>query len=157
VSTSRQIQANRNNARSSTGPRTRPGRARASRNAHRHGLSVSVVCDPRLSEQVEELARHIVGETASTGVLELARRFAEAQIDLNRIRRARYHACLLALDKEAGSEPGAAQVELLVREQMRQLKSLDRYERRALSRRRSAARAFDTAFLEAVSLQDLPE
>jgi hypothetical protein len=157
MSTSRQVEANRNNARSSTGPRTRRGKARACRNARRHGLSVSVVSDPRLSEQAEELARHIVGETASPGVLEMARRFAEAQIDLDRIRKARYHACLLALDKETGSEPGAVHAELLVCEQVRQLKSLDRYERRALSRRRSAARAFDMAFLEAVSLQDLPE
>jgi hypothetical protein len=87
----------------------------------------------------------------------MARRFAEAQIDLDRIRKARHHACLVALDEEPGSEASAVQVELLVCEQARQLKSLDRYERRALSRRRSAARAFDTAFLEAVSLQDLPE
>jgi hypothetical protein len=157
MSTLRQIEANWNNARLSTGPRTRWGKARASRNARRHGFSVSVVSDPRLSEQAEELARHIVGETASPGVLEMARRFAEAQIDLDRIRKARYHACLLALDKETGSEPGAVHAELLVCEQVRQLKSLDRYERRALSRRRSAARAFDMAFLEAVSLQDLPE
>jgi hypothetical protein len=155
MSTSRQIEANRDNARSSTGPRTERGRARASRNARRRGLSVSVVSDPRLSEWVEELARHLVGETASPAVLEVARRFAEAQIDLDRIRKARYHACLLALDE--GTEPAAAEVELIVRERVRQLKSLDRYERRALSRRRSAARTFDTAFLEAVALQGLPE
>ena len=157
MSTSRQIEANRDNARSSTGPRTRRGRARASRNARRHGLSVSVVSDPRLSQQVEDLARHIVGETASPGVLEMARRFAEAQIDLDRIRRARYHACLRALDEGTGGEPGAAEVELIVRERVRQLKSLDRYERRALSRRRSATRAFDTAFFEAAARQGLAE
>jgi hypothetical protein len=157
MSTLRQIEANRNNARSSTGPRTRCGKARACGNARRHGLSVSVVSDARLSEQVEGLACLIVGQIANAGVLKMARRFAEAQIDLDRIRRARYHACLLALDEGTGSEQAAVQVELLVREQVLQLKSLDRYERRALSRRRSAARAFDTAFLEAVSLQDLPE
>jgi hypothetical protein len=157
MSTSRQIEANRDNARSSTGPRTERGRARASRNARRHGLSVSVVSDPRLSKQVEELARHLVGETASPGVHEMARRFAEAQIDLDRIRRARYHACLLEVGEGAGSDSAAAEVELFVRERVRQLKSLDRYERRALSRRRSAARAFDTTFLKAVALQDLPE
>jgi hypothetical protein len=156
MSTSRQIDANRDNARSSTGPRTQRGRASASRNARRQGLSVSVVSDPRLSKRVEELARHLVGETASPGVLEMARRFAGAQIDLDRIRRARSDACLLALG-EGRSEPAAAEVELIVRERVRQLKRLDRYERRALSRRRAAARTFDTAFLEAVALQGLPE
>jgi len=120
-------------------------------------LSVSVVSDPRLSKRVEELARHLVGETASPGVLEMARRFAEAQIDLDRIRKARYQSCLLALDEGTRSEPAAEEVELIVRERVRQLKSLDRYERRALSRRRSAARTFDTAFLEAVALQGFPE
>jgi hypothetical protein len=87
----------------------------------------------------------------------MARRFAEAQIDLDRIRRARYHACLLGVDKGTRTEPRATEVELIVRERVRQLKSLDRYERRALSRRRSAARAFDTSFLEAVALQGFPE
>ena len=157
MSTSRQIEANRNNARSSTGPRTQRGRARASRNARRHGLSVSVVSDPRLSEQVEELARHLVGETASPGVLEMARRFAEAQIDLDRIRKARHQSCLLAPDEGTRSEPAAEEVELIIRERVRRLKSLDRYERRALSRRRSAARALDTAFLKAVTLREPPE
>jgi hypothetical protein len=157
MSTSRQIEANRGNARSSTGPRTERGRARASRNARRHGLSVSVVSDSRLSKQVEELARDIVGETASPAVLEKARRIAEAQVDLDRIRSARFHACLLALDGGTRSEAGAAAVELIVRERVRQLKTLDRYERRALSRRRSATRALDPAFFEAVVPQDLPE
>jgi hypothetical protein len=157
MSTSRQIEANRDNARSSTGPRTQRGRARASRNARRHGLSVSVVSDPRLSKRVEELARHLVGETASPGALEMARRFAEAQVDLDRIRRARHQSCLIALDEGTRSEPGAAEVELILRERVRQLERHDRYERRALSRRRSAARAFDTAFFEAAALQQLPE
>ena len=140
-----------------SGPRTQRGRARASRNAHRHGLSVSVVSDPRLSQRVEDLARDIVGETASPSVLEMARRFAEAQIDLDRICRVRYQVCWLPPDPGTGSEPGASVVEPIVRNCVRQLKSLDRYERRALSRRRSAARAFDAAFFEAAALRGFPE
>jgi hypothetical protein len=157
MSTPRQAKANRGNAATSTGPRTQPGKARASRNARRHGFSVSVLSDPLLSNEVEDLARLIVGETSRPELLEMARRFAEAQIDLDRIRKARHHALLCALDEDAGrSENPLSEVELILHERMRQLGSFDRYERRALSRRKSAARAFDTAFLEAVRMQGFP-
>jgi hypothetical protein len=86
----------------------------------------------------------------------MTRRFAEAQIDLDRIRRARHHALLCALDEGADNENSLSEVELILRERMRQYKSFDRYERRALSRRKSAARAFDTAFMEAVRKQGFP-
>jgi hypothetical protein len=159
MSTPRQTKANRGNAASSTGPRTQPGKARASRNARRHGFSVSVFSDPRLSKEVEDLARLIVGETSRPELLEMARRFAEAQIDLDRIRKARHHALLCAVDEGAGnarSGNSLSEVDLILQERVRQLESFDRYERRALSRRKSAARAFDTAFMEAVRRQGFP-
>jgi hypothetical protein len=62
MTTARQIEANRANARLSTGPRTERGKARASRNARRHGLSVPVLADSRLAKQVEDLAHRIVEE-----------------------------------------------------------------------------------------------
>jgi len=146
MSAPRQIEANRGNARSSTGPTTPRGKARASRNARRHGLSVSVVSDPWLSRQVEDLARAIVGETASPELHEMARRFAEAQIDLDRIRMARHHGLLRALN---GRDIGPHSIiDLFLRERMRQLEIFDRYERRALSRRKSATRAFNKIVVE---------
>jgi hypothetical protein len=87
----------------------------------------------------------------------MARAFAEAQIDLNRIRRARRHVCSAALKEGAdnhGNDLGSEKIDL--GERMRQLDSLDRYERRALSRRKSAARTFDAAFMEAVRSQGSP-
>ena len=57
----RKIQANRANARTSTGPKRAQSKARTARNARRHGLSLSVFADPVLSEQVEAIAREIAG------------------------------------------------------------------------------------------------
>ena len=84
------IRANRANARASAGPRTARGRAHASRNARRHGLSLSIFADPALSEQVEAFAREIAGDTTDDDIYQLARRVAEAQIDLQRVRLARH-------------------------------------------------------------------
>jgi hypothetical protein len=85
----RKIAANRTNAQASTGPRTTKGKARASQNARRHGLSQSVTSNPVLSAEVEALAREIAGEVSDLDIVELARAVAEAQIDMVRIRRAR--------------------------------------------------------------------
>src|SRR5262249_13547008 len=88
------------NARASTGPKTAQGRARAARNARRHGLSLPVCSDPALSEEVETLARKIAGTDANAKIQELARRVAEAQIDLRRVRYARHQLLSHALSNE---------------------------------------------------------
>jgi hypothetical protein len=87
----RKIAANRVNAQASTGPKTTRGKTRAARNARRHGLSLSVVSDPALLERVELLAREIAGATSNNEICQLARRVAEAQIDLVRVRQVRHH------------------------------------------------------------------
>jgi hypothetical protein len=90
VTSERKIRANRANARASTGPQTIRGRARAARNALRHALSLPVCSIPALSGEVETLAREIAGPDANAETQELARRVAEAQIDLRRVRYARH-------------------------------------------------------------------
>jgi hypothetical protein len=77
------IKANRANAQASTGPKTRRGRARAARNAYRHGLSVPLYSDPICSEEVKELAHEIAGTDANAEIRQLACRIAEAHIDLS--------------------------------------------------------------------------
>jgi hypothetical protein len=84
----RRINANRENSRASTGPKS--GRARSARNALRHALSLPVFSSPELSEEVEILARDIAGPGASAELENLARKVAEAQIDLRRVRYARH-------------------------------------------------------------------
>ena len=90
MTSERKIRANRANARASTGPQTTRGRARAARNALRHGLSLPVGSNPAFSEEVETLAREIAGPAANAETQELARQVAEAQIDLRRVRYARH-------------------------------------------------------------------
>src|SRR5262245_3779508 len=89
MTSERRLRANRANARASTGPQSATGKKRASQNARRHGLSLSVGLDPILSERAKSLAREIAGEGATSEILGLASRVADAEIDILRVRQAR--------------------------------------------------------------------
>jgi hypothetical protein len=181
MSGERKIRANRANARGSTGPKTARGRSHAARNALRHALSLPVYSDPVLSEEVGALARKIIGTESNPEIQELARRIAEAQIDLRRVRHVRHQILSQALtdpdyESEAmlckkatlvlrcarrsdlnkplpdevieflSSKPeGPNKFATILADKAPQLLALDRYERRALSRRKFAIRAFDAA------------
>ena len=97
MTSDRKIRANRANAQASTGPKTTPGRARAARNSLRHGLSLPVYSDPVLSKEVEALARKIIESNGNAKNQGLAHRFAEAQIDIRRVRGARHQLLNTAL------------------------------------------------------------
>jgi len=85
MASERQIEANRRNARSSTGPRSASGKKRSSKNAFRHGLSRPLF-GAEFTRELETLARQIVGERMGELVMELGRAAAEAELDLARIR-----------------------------------------------------------------------
>jgi len=146
LTSERKIRANRANARASTGPQTTRGRARTARNALRHALSLPVCSTPALSEEVEALAREIAGPGANAETQELARRVAEPQIDLRRVRYARHQFLSDTLSKTSNSTPqGPDKLATILSRDAKQLLAMDRYERRALSRRKFAVRAFDAA------------
>lgn len=86
MASERQIAANQRNAKKSTGPKSDPGKKRSGKNAYRHGLSVpmSTVAS---GAQLKDLARQFAGNSADARILAQAERAADAQLDLERIRR----------------------------------------------------------------------
>jgi hypothetical protein len=132
-----------------------------------------------MSEEVETLGREIAGPGANAQTLELARRIAEAQVDLRRVRYARHRLLSDALSEQyydtyanarmkvriirellrpnptdlmstealvkfvTSTPQGPHKLALILSKESKQLLAMDRYERRALSRRKFAIRAFD--------------
>lgn len=121
-------EANRANALLSTGPRTSAGKQRSRLNARRHGLAQDVLTEPSLRPQIEALAATLTDAVGAKGVASDARSAAAAQIDLLRIRKVQSH----LLNELSGAPPDGRDAI------QRQLNALQRYERRAYSRRRKA-------------------
>jgi hypothetical protein len=141
VTSARLAAANRRNARRSTGPRTASGKRSVTVNALRHGLSVPVLADPALAGEAAELAERLANGSADPRMRERAVQVAVAQVDVQRVRRARHGLIARPVIGAPVTESRSGGS----RDDIRELVALDRYERRAISRRRSAIRAWQAA------------
>jgi hypothetical protein len=153
MASERQLKANRRNAQKSTGPKSRAGKKRASKNAYRHGLRAGILRDPGWIKKIEALAKKIVDSTGDQIDLRQARSVAHAQLEVQRTRSictAVVRQILAGCDPRgwilaADNKPFAVAPEVPDKESDRTaeaigralsaLKVLDRYESRAVARR----------------------
>jgi hypothetical protein len=123
MASERQIEANRKNAKQSTGPSTAPGKARSRRNALRHGLSIASD-----GTGLEALARTIMAGIEPEAVASETIRLARTKLELARIRAVR-QGLLIALLQSP--DPKWA----------KRLRALERYERAAFANQKRIIRA----------------
>ena len=159
MTTARKISANRKNARRSTGPRSAAGKAHAKRNALRHGLATCISNDAVVGPEIERLMRYLALYVDDPNRLWLAKEIAEAEFEVLRVRRVRTGlldrmvvnrgAFVRPSDQpqralpEKGPSIGKdllPAVAAAVQRAAPELTRLERYERRALSRRKRAIR-----------------
>ncbi len=143
MATDRQIAANRRNGALSRGPKTAAGKARSSRNALKHGLAIPIRRDRATARKIRRAARQMAPLAVGDSILN-AQIAAEANFELARVRAA-FEAVVARISHTSNAGPGdtcstgsgksAAPIRTLA-----ELDKLDRYERRAFSRRRRALR-----------------
>ena len=134
MTSDRKIESNRKNAQKSTGPRSEAGRHRSRRNALRHGLSVAIGTDPSFSDDIRRLASILARGRSGQKIGEFAHQAAEAEIDLLRIRKLRASRFNAVLGNPEPKLDDHSEFD-------EELAKLERYERRAFSRRKRALRA----------------
>jgi hypothetical protein len=130
MATERQIAANRRNGALSRGPKTAAGKARSSRNAVKHGLAIPITRDHATARKIRRAARQMAPSAVGDSIRN-AQIAAEANFELARVRVA-FEAVVARMSI---SSQGTALINVLPK-----LQRLERYERRAFSKRRRALR-----------------
>jgi hypothetical protein len=135
MASDRKVSANQRNAAKSTGPKSVAGKRRSRRNALSHGLAIPATADPALNDDISALARVIALASGKNDVTESSRVAAEAQVDILRIGKVRT-SIYERLSRNPLQEADHAKLS-------KYLTSLERYERRAFSRRKRALRELE--------------
>jgi hypothetical protein len=130
VTSGRKIAANRENAKKSCGPKSARGKRWSARNSLRHGLAIPIGSLPEVRNKIEQLALSIANANGFSSITELARRAAEAELDLIRIRK--HQAAVFSRYQNQPITKAS------IDELNKSLVRLERYQRRALSRRNGA-------------------
>ena len=156
MSSQKQIEANRRNAQNSKGPRTTAGKARASRNSRKHALNTISHNNSFFAPRIEAIARAVCPETTNSALWEQALIIGECTTVLVCVQATRIALIEHSLrstfapmtDADAAdraelgksqSEPAPPRDEFEAMDlAARELDRLERYERRALSRRKPA-------------------
>jgi hypothetical protein len=145
VTTQKRIEANRQNALRSTGPRTNAGKAHSRHNATKHGLSIPLDRDETFIERIETLTTELMPLFAKSR--ESVRLVAEQQLEVTRVQETGVDIVNRKLKQQAGTptdplsnEPRVASAVVAV---LSDLMPLDRYQRRALSKLRKLLRCYE--------------
>ena len=129
----KQAEANRKNSARSCGPHTSGGKARSSRNAFGHGLTVTVLKDLALGAEAQRLAEAFAGPNPSPARFAGASAIAQGRVELLRLRDAQ-HRLMKALASEASVDAIGKTLEIALR--------WHGYERKILSRIKRDTRVF---------------
>ena len=129
MASQKQVAANRMNAQKSRGPRSVAGKARASRNAIRHGLAANFRKDPSAAYAIETMTKLLLKSGQSE---QAARVVAAAEYETNAVNAVR--------SKIAETLRDAAENCLSFTAELAMLQSIDRYEKRITSRKRKVLR-----------------
>ncbi len=95
---SARAKASRANAMRSTGPKSKEGKSRSAQNALKHGLTIPAAMLPEYAPAIEAYVAQLVTNAASDALRAAAIAYAEAQVDVDRVRRSRQ---ALYADEEA--------------------------------------------------------
>jgi hypothetical protein len=131
MASDRQIAANRKNAKKSTGPSSEAGKRRSSKNAVRHRLASS---NSRFPKEIVELARLLSGAPKDADPTFVSIDAADAQMTLVEVKKMKTETLGRFLKGDRTCDD--------THQMNEELRKLDRYEQRALRRRKRALKAF---------------